>query len=292
VEQHAEPIDHRGTALLGLDQELGFEWGVDEVVAQRARVQAVQGDVEVLLAGHAERGGVDDCHGVIHQVRGLCPVVDVDLGAEILADCVGAGAGAVGKADFGDTDLDQGGDNGPGGATGPKHHGGAGCGFPVGRVLAQVGDEARPVGVVGVDLAVLAEDQRVGCPDQCRPVGDHVGDLEDGLLVRDGDVAADEAEFREGAEEAGEVDGGDVDRNVVALYAVALQPVAVQRRAAAVGDGVAEDGGKRDAGMVGHVAIMPRLPIHANSGRSGRPRMVKWSPWMAEKRRTPSSSTL
>jgi hypothetical protein len=77
-------------------------------------------------------------------------------------------------------------------------------------VLAQVGDEAGAVGVVGVDLAVLAEDQRVGGPDQRGAVGDDVGDLKDGLLVRDGDVAADEAQLGQGAQQAGQVDGRDV----------------------------------------------------------------------------------
>ena len=80
-----------------------------------------------------------------------------------------------------------------------------------------------------------------------------------------------EAQLGQGAEEARQVHRGDVDGDVVALDAVAFQPVIVQRWAAAVGDGVAEDGGKRDAGMVGHRAIMPLLPSQANSGRSGRP---------------------
>ena len=128
--------------------------------------------------------------------------------------------------------------------------------------------------------------------DQGGAVGNGVGDLKDGFLVRDGDVAADETKLWHGAQQARKVERRDVDGDIVAFDPVAFQPVGMKRWAAAMGDGMAKDSGKRDAGMVGHVAIMPRLPSHANSGRSGRPRMVKWSPEMAENRRTPSSSTL
>jgi hypothetical protein len=63
--------------------------------------------------------------------------------------------------------------------------------------------KARAIGVVGVDLAVLAEDQRVGRPDQRSAVGDDVGNLKDRLLVRDGDVQPDKAQPRQGPDQIG-----------------------------------------------------------------------------------------
>ena len=55
----------------------------------------------------------------------------------------------------------------------------------------------------------------------------------------------------------GQVGVGDVHRDVVALDPIAPQPVAVQRGRAAVGDRMADDAGKRDAGHVGHDANEP-----------------------------------
>jgi hypothetical protein len=47
------------------------------------RVQPMQRNAEIGLSGHAKRRCVHHRHRVIHQVRGLHPFMDVNLGAEI-----------------------------------------------------------------------------------------------------------------------------------------------------------------------------------------------------------------
>ena len=115
-------------------------------------------------------------------------VVHRDLGTKIGAKGIRTGTAAVGKPDLRHAHLDQGGHDGTGSAACPKNSRRASGRVPVRRVLPQVGDKARAIGVIGMDLAILTEDQGIGGPDQCGAIGDHIGDLEDGLLVRDGDV--------------------------------------------------------------------------------------------------------
>ncbi len=90
-------------------------------------------------------------------------------------------------------------DHGPRGAAGAQHQRrGA-----VGRA-GQRGEEARGVGVVGVDDAVGLERERVRGADGARGLARHVGDGERGLLVRDRRVDAAEAERGQRAHGLGE----------------------------------------------------------------------------------------
>ena len=115
-------------------------------------------------------------------------------------------------------------------------------------VLAQIGDKSRAIGVVGVDFAILAEDQRVGRPDQGGAVTDDVSDLENGLFVRKGDVQADEADLGQMAQGGFKVCRGDIHGDVMALDPIATQPEPMQGRGSAVGNGVADDTGEGDFG--------------------------------------------
>ena len=87
-------------------------------------------------------------------------------------------------------------DDAAGGAAGAEHQRRAGLGSPVRRLLAQVGDEAVAVGIVGVDRAVGAEGQGVGGADRGGAVAGGGGQRQRRLLVRDGDVHAAEPERR------------------------------------------------------------------------------------------------
>ena len=178
---------------------------------------------------------------------------------------------------------------GPGAAAGAEHQRGAGGGGPVGRVLAQVGDEAVAVGVVGVDRAVLDEGQGVGGADRRGARAGAGGERQGRLLVRDGDVDAAEAEPGQRQESFGEAFGRERDRDVEAGDAVAVEPVAVQLGRARVRDRPAEDAGERRGR--GHSRQIPRVRRKPRSGRSGMPMTVKMSPSTRSKSWAPRASS-
>ena len=248
MQEHTKTVDDGGAALFGLGQKGGFEGVVDQIVHHGAGFERVERHAEFGFAGHAERGGVDDGGSSFEHIGGLNPVINHQLGPEIGAERLGAGARAVGDADFRHADLDQRGDHGAGGTARPKDGGGARGGHPVRGVLAQIGDKARAISVISVDFAILAEDQRVGRPDQGGAVTDDIGDLENGLFVRKGHVQTDEADLGQMAQRGFKVCRGDIHRDVMALDTIATQPEPMQGRGSAVGDGVADDTGEGDFG--------------------------------------------
>ena len=87
-------------------------------------------------------------------------------GPKCAAQRLGAGAGAVGDADLRRALGEQRRDDGAGAAAGAEHQRRPGRGAPVRRLLAEVGDEAVAVGIVGVDRAVGAEGEGVGRADR------------------------------------------------------------------------------------------------------------------------------
>ena len=231
---------------------MGVERRVDEVGHQRVRRKGVEGQAQGLGALHPHRGRVDDRGRAFEHVAGLRPVVDDDPCAELGADLVGADAGAVGDAQFRYPAFQQRRHHGPRGAAGADHRGGTGARAPVRGVLLEVGDEAVAVGVVGVDAPIGAEDQRVRRPDQRGAVGDDVSKREGGFLVRDGDVAADEAGARQGVQDLAQMFGRDGEGDVVARDPVAAQPVGVQPWRAGVRDRPADhprQGDRRCGGL-------------------------------------------
>src|SRR4030095_11753525 len=81
-----------------------------------------------------------------------------------------------------------------------EQDGGARIAAPCGLELLQVGDEAEAVGIVAEDAAVVAHDERVDGADALRRRSQHVDEADGALLVRQGDVAAAEAERRQRAD--------------------------------------------------------------------------------------------
>ena len=97
-------------------------------------------------------------------------------------------------------------------------------------VLAQIGDKARAVGVVSVDLAILAEDQRIGRTDQRGAICNDVGDLEDRFLMGKRDIEPDKADFRQVPQGGFQICRGHVHGDVMPLDPIAAQPETMQRR--------------------------------------------------------------
>lgn len=146
------------------------------------------------------------------------------------------------------------------------HRGRAQIGLPVGFVLPQVRDEAIAVGIVGMDLAVGAKDQRVGGTDQGRAVRDRVGQRQDRLLVGNGDIGADETGTRQDAQNLGQMFGHYRDRHVMAGQAIAGQPMSVQARRARMRDGHADHAGQGRVGdLSGGQVVLHRLDHHVAS---------------------------
>ncbi len=157
-------------------------------------------------------------------------------GPKCAAQRLGAGAGAVGDADLRARPRRAAPRRSPRAAPpAPSTSAGPAAAPPVRRLLAQVGDEAVAVGIVGVDRAVGAEGQGVGGADRGGAVARGGGQRQRRLLVRDGDVHAAEAERRQRAQARLEALRRQADRDVVAVDAVAR--AASGRAAAASANG-------------------------------------------------------
>ncbi len=144
--------------------------------------------------------------------------------------------------------------------------------------LLQVGDEAEAVGIVAEDGAVVAHHQHVDGADALGDRGQFVDEAERALLVRQGDVAAAEAERRQRADALLQLARVRGERDVGAVDPELLQPVAMQPRRARVVDRPAEDAG--DAGLAGesldaHRVTIPCSRRMPSTGSKGKPRMVK-----------------
>jgi len=124
-------------------------------------------------------------------------------------------------------------------------------------VLPQIGHEAGAIGVVGMDLAVLAEDQRVGSTYQRGAVGDDVGQGKHGFLVGYRDIEPDKAQFGQYLQRVFQVGLADIHRDVMTIDTVPLEPVAVQGGRTAVGDGMADDPSQGNARHIGHDGTNP-----------------------------------
>ena len=83
-------------------------------------------------------------------------------------------------------------DDGPRRPAGAKDRRRTALRIPARGVLAEVGQEAIAIGIVGVNPAIFVEDQGVGRTDQRGAIGDEIGQVQRGFLVGDGDVNADE----------------------------------------------------------------------------------------------------
>ena len=115
MQQHAETVDRtqppRGSPL----QQLRLQWHIDDIDDDGIGPQGRQGDIECTALGHAERGRVDQHTRVRDQFFALEPIVDLDLGAEMLCEIIGADTRAVEQPDLADPRLQETVGNGAGG---------------------------------------------------------------------------------------------------------------------------------------------------------------------------------
>jgi len=94
----------------------------------------------------------------------------------------------------------------------------------------QILDETVTICIVGMNLAVLAEYQCIGRPDQCGAVGHQIDQIQHLFLVRDRDVDTDKPGLGQGAQDLGQVFGGDIHRNVMAGQTHRPEPVSMYLR--------------------------------------------------------------
>ncbi len=113
------------------------------------------------------------------------------------------------------------------------------------RPAAEVGHEAEGVGVVGLDAAIIPEDQRVRGPDRPGGRAGPIGERERRPLVRHRDVDPAEAGLGQGANDGRERLGSDAQRDVVAGDPVFAEPVGEQHGRLAVADRKAADAGEK-----------------------------------------------
>ena len=129
-------------------------------------------------------------------------------------------------------------------AAGAEHDGRAGLGIPARRLGIEIGEEADGIGVGADELAVLDPHrvERAGFLRRRLAPGDRGKGR---LLVRHGDVAADEAAAGKAGEESDDALRLDRLDDVVAVEAELVQPEAVDHRRARMLDRPADDAGDR-----------------------------------------------
>src|SRR5580704_1893608 len=138
-----------------------------------------------------------------------------------------------------------------------------------------MGEIANVVGVAAHQGAVL-EPHGIDRPDGVGRALAAIDQPEGRLLVRLGDVAADEAVPRQIAEKGGEILRRHVGALTGAFDPKDLEPIAVQHGRARLGHRMTHDAGAAQRGD--HAAKLPSARRYANSGKSGKPMTVKWSP--------------
>ena len=244
MQQHAQPVHDLAAARLRLGQKIGHQWGIDQIRHQRFRAERVERKPQGLFADHPHRGRIDHGAHAFQHVSGLCPVIDDHPRTEFRPDLFRPQPGPVGDAQFRRAVFQKRGDHGPRRAARTDDRRRALIGAPVGRMLHQIGDESVTICIIGMNLTILAEDQGIRRADQGRAIGDEIRDLKHRFLVRDGQIDADEAHFRQAAQHLGQVFGADRKRDVIAGKPVAVQPVPVQKRRTGMRDRPADHPGK------------------------------------------------
>ena len=153
-------------------------------------------------------------------------------------------------------------------AAGADHHDRAGIGAPAGLRLAHALDVAEGVVVLAVERSVGRDHDAVHRADAARERIDPVDDAERGLLVRNGQVAAGEAERRQRAQRGAQAVGLDRQRQVGAGQAVlrrANNCAASGERECITGQPITPASRKRSGWVMSRSAIGRR--IVANSAR-------------------------
>ena len=235
---------------------------------QPCPAQSLERNAQLGFADHAERRGVHDELRGAHRISPACPSRRRQPAAEILPELLGSRAGPVADEDLGCAGLDKRRDDGARGAAGPENQCRAGIRTPCRRALAQVGEKAVTVGVVGVDGAVILERQGIRRADHAGPVGHVIGDFERAFLVRDRDVGPDETHPGHHPHDIREIRRRDFHRDIVPPDTMRPQPVTVKQRRPGMCDRIAYDTGKGN-GKRGSVMRATRLSGQDNRSARG-----------------------
>ena len=164
------------------------------------------------------------------MVAALTPVKDPDLGTKFEFQRISTGAGAVGKPDLGNAGVDERSDNRPRRTTGTKNRRRCFGRGPVARTLDEVLGEPITICVIGVNLAVALEFQRVGGPDNCRAIGHHIGQRKHPFLVRYGHIHPYKAELWQHRQRIGQIILRNLHRDILPVDRVFPEPMGVQAR--------------------------------------------------------------
>ena len=253
------------TALPRGSQQRGFERHIDDVGDNRARRQLREVDVERRLAGHAERGGVDQDPGLTLHGIALAPGMDRDArrrGRQIIRDALDARARAIDDADLLDFHLDQRRNNCAGRAAGAEDDCRPCRGFPIRCPLTQIFAEAEYVGVAAFEAAVDRNDDRVHRTDAASQRIDAVDDRQCRLLVRQCQIAAAKTQRRQRAQSLRQMLRRHRQRHIDAVDAVFVDPEIMQRGRARMGHRPAHDAGQPCPPRDPHRSVLMPIARH------------------------------
>ncbi len=228
MQQHAEPVGDLQSAAARGGQQRRLQRHIDEIGDHGGGRQQADVDRKRRLAMHAERRGIHQ------QARARQHLADRLPGDRMhVAELVGQRAGAiersVGQMHALDAALEQSEHHRARRAAGAQHQRVGGL-VPSGCAGVEIVDEALDVGVGRAQFAVLVP-QRVGGADGA---GAFIGlcQCQRALLVRQGDVGADEAAQRQPEHEILELVGWHRLDDVAARDPERAQPVMMDQRRA------------------------------------------------------------
>ena len=137
-------------------------------------------------------------------------------------------------------------------AAGTHHAGRSGIGAPVGLRIAQALNETKGVGIAAGQRTVRPDHDGVGRADALCQWFQVVHDGHGRYLVRDGQVAAGKAQYRQGAQGLLDLLGLHRQQHIGTAQAVLGDPMVVQDGGTGMGDGPSHHAGKSVRLFVGH----------------------------------------
>ena len=165
---------------------------------------------------------------------------------------LGAPGRAIDQADFACALIDQAHQHGARAAARADHDNGAGIGPPCGLRLAHAFDIAERIVVLPDERSIVRDNDAVHGADTLRQRIDLVDDVERGLLVRNGQVAAGETQRRKRPQRSAQARRLDRERQIGAGEAVLRQPVIVQPGRARMHHGIAHHTGQQETIRMRH----------------------------------------
>ncbi len=162
---------------------------------------------------------------------------------------------AIDQADFAGAVVDQAHQHGARAAARADHDNGAGIGAPCGLCLAHAFDIAERIVVLPDERSIVRDNDAVHGADTLRQRINLVDDVERGLLVRNGQVAAGETQRRKRPQRSAQARRLDRKRQIGAGEAVLRQPVIVQPGRARMHHGIAHHAGQQETIRICHTTL-------------------------------------